>query len=418
MARQIKTIWIVNKYAMPPQYESRLRAIKFAHYLTLAGYKVIVFGASSMHNMSINLINDRSPYIRRKYDDIDFVHIKSRQYKKTAGINRILSEFEFFYRLRFHANKFEKPDYILQTAGPLIFNPILKYALKHNIPFVQESLDVWPDDFVDFGLISGRNPIMKILYAQAKYNCVQADALIYSWSGCYEYLKQKKWDMGNGGPVNLDKVFYINNGVDLNDFNQWKSTYILEDADLNSNRRKVIYLGSIRLANNVMQFVKAAEVLLSNKENVIFLIYGDGDDREKIIEYCRSHNLTNVVIKDKWVDPKYVPYILSQSYINILNYTENFGKHGISSSKMFQYMASGKPIVCNIDIYDNPIEKYKIGISKHFETSLEYAEAIESILNLSVSEYDAMCESAVKASKEFDYKHLTDQLIDVMNKIS
>ncbi len=216
----------------------------------------------------------------------------------------------------------------------------------------------------------------------------------------------------------MDKVFYINNGVDLNDFNQWKSTYTLEDVDLNSNRKKVIYLGSIRLANNVMQLVKAAEVLLSHKNNAIFLIYGDGDDREKIIEYCRLHNLTNVVIKDKWVDPKYVPFILSQSYINILNYTENFGRYGISSSKMFQYMASGKPIVCNIDIYYNPIEKYKIGISKHFESSLEYAEAIESILNLSVSEYDDMCESAVKASKEFDYKHLTDKLIDVMNKIS
>lgn len=414
----MKTVWIVNKYAMPPQYESRLRAIKFAHFLTLAGYKVIVFGASSMHNTNINLINDGAPYIRRKYDDIDFVHIKSRQYKKTAGLNRILSEFEFFYRLRFHVDKFEKPDYILQTAGPLIFNPILKYALKHSIPFIQESLDVWPDDFVDFGLISAKNPIMKILYAQAKYNCAQANALIYSWSGCYEYLKQKKWDMKNGGPVNLDKVFYINNGVDLNDFNQWKSTYTLEDVDLNSNRKKVIYLGSIRLANNVMQLVKAAEVLLSHKNNAIFLIYGDGDDREKIIEYCRLHNLTNVVIKDKWVDPKYVPFILSQSYINILNYTENFGRYGISSSKMFQYMASGKPIVCNIDIYYNPIEKYKIGISKHFESSLEYAEAIESILNLSVSEYDDMCESAVKASKEFDYKHLTDKLIDVMNKIS
>lgn len=414
----MKTVWIVNKYAMPPQYESRLRAIKFAHYLTLAGYKVIVFGASSMHNMEINLIKDRSPYIRKKYDDIDFVHIKSRQYRNTAGLNRILSEFEFYYRLRSCADKFEKPDCILQTAGPLISNPILKYALRHKIPFIQESLDVWPDDFVDLGLISSKNPIMKILYSQAKYNCAQSDALIYSWSGCYEYLKQKKWDMENGGPVNLDKVFYINNGVDLNDFNQWKSTYILQDADLNSHRKKIIYLGSLRLANNVMQLVKAAEVLLPHKEDAIFLIYGDGDDRGKIIEYCREHNLTNVVIKDKWVDPKYVPYILSQSYINILNYTENFGKHGISSSKMFQYMASGKPIVCNINIYDNPIEKYKIGISRHFESPLEYAKAIEAILNMSVSEYNDMCKSAVNASKEFDYKHLTDQLIDVMNIIS
>lgn len=418
MARQIKTIWIVNKYAMPPQYESRLRAIKFAHYLVQAGYKVLVFGSSVMHNMDINLIKNGSRYIRRQYGDIDFVHINTKMYHKTAGLSRIISDFQFFYRLRRYVNRFEKPDCIIQTTGPLLTNPLLKWSKKNNILFITENLDVWPDDFVDLGLISSKNPIIKILYSQAKYNCAQSDALIYSWYGCYEYLKQKKWDTENGGPVNFDKVFYINNGVDLNDFNQWKSTYILEDADLNSNRKKIIYLGSIRLANNVMQLIKAAEVLLPHKEDTIFLIYGDGDDRGKIIEYCREHNLTNVVVKDKWVDPKYVPYILSQSYINILNYTENFGKYGISSSKMFQYMASGKPIVCNIDIYDNPIEKYKIGISKHFESPLEYAEAIESILKLSVSEYNDMCKSAVNASKEFDYKHLTDQLIDVMNIIS
>ena len=39
----IKSIWLVNKYAMPPQYESRLRTIKFAHYLQEMGYKVTVF---------------------------------------------------------------------------------------------------------------------------------------------------------------------------------------------------------------------------------------------------------------------------------------------------------------------------------------------------------------------------------------
>ena len=38
-----KRIWLVNQYAMPPRLESRLRTIKFAHYLQKAGYEVTIF---------------------------------------------------------------------------------------------------------------------------------------------------------------------------------------------------------------------------------------------------------------------------------------------------------------------------------------------------------------------------------------
>ena len=56
----------------------------------------------------------------------------------------------------------------------------------------------------------------------------------------------------------MEKVFYINNGVDLKDFNCWKSVNILDDEDLRSDKKKIIYLGSIRLVNNVGQLIKAA----------------------------------------------------------------------------------------------------------------------------------------------------------------
>ena len=56
-----KRIWLVNQYAMPPRLESRLRTIKFAHYLQKAGYEVTIFASSIMHNMDIDLIEDPPP---------------------------------------------------------------------------------------------------------------------------------------------------------------------------------------------------------------------------------------------------------------------------------------------------------------------------------------------------------------------
>ena len=412
----MKNIWLVNKYAMPPQYESRLRTIKFAHYLQEMGYKVTVFGSSVMHNMDLDLIEDNSKYIERQYDDLHFVHIKSSQYKKTAGLSRIWSEIQFHYRLVKLAKHFEKPDVVVATTFPLISNPVLKYCHKHGIKYITEVLDWWPDDFVDFGLVSANNPVMKYLFKIAKNNYVQSDASVFSPEGCYKYFEDKGWDNGHGGPVDLSRVFYINNGVDLNDFNNWKNQFTIDDPDLSSSKKRIIYLGSIRYANNVEQLVKAAEIL-REREDVEFLIYGDGDDREPLIKYCNEHNLNNVIFKDKWIDPKYVPFVLSQSYLSVLNYTASFGKYGISSSKMFQYMASGKPIICNVNIMYSPIEKYSIGVSRDMESAKDYADAISSILNLSDEEYQSMCERALTAAKEFDYPYLTKKMAEVIEKL-
>lgn len=409
-----KRIWIVNKYAMPPQYEPRIQTIKTAHYLHLKGYDVIIFGASVMHNMDLNLIDDGSAYVVKDYDDLHFVHINTCSYKGAAGFKRVWSDFQFHYRLVRLAKRFPRPDVIIGTTYPLLSNPLMEYARRNNIKYITQSLDTWPDDFVNYGLIGKNNPITKLLFAQAKRNYVKADACVFSWCGCYYYMKEKKWDIESGGPVDLSKLHYINNGVDLNDFNSWKDKYIIDDPDLQSSKKKVIYLGSIRMVNNVEQLIKAAELLKKN-DDLVFIIYGDGDDRQKLINYCNTNGLTNVIFKDKWIDPKYVPYVLSQSYLNILNYiSSDFAVYGISSSKMFQYMAAGKPIVCNINIYDCPIASNNIGIAHEFSSVQEYADAIRSIIDLPKEEYDAMCERAREAVKEYDYPYLTKQMADVI----
>lgn len=413
-----KTIWFVNKYAMPPKYEPRLQTIKMAHYLTERGYDVVVFGASVLHNMDMNIIDDDSVYIEKCYNSLHFVHINTCSYKSTAGIKRVWSDVQFHYRLVRLASKFTKPDIIIATTCPLVTNPLLKFARRNRIKYITQSLDIWPDDFANFGLISKHNPVMKILYAQALYNYKQSDACVFSWCGCFNYMKEKKWDEDSGGPINLTKIHYINNGVDLSDFNVFREQYRISDEDLaDPNYKKIIYIGSIRLANKVGDLIKAAEILKERKD-IKFIIYGNGDDREPLVEYCKKNTLDNVVFKEKWVDPKYVPFIVSSAYINVANYiSSDFARYGISSSKMFQYMAAGKPIICNIDIFECPITKNNIGIAKEFKSSEEYAQAIESIVDLQDCEYVEMCNRSREVAKEFDYNYLTDKLIGVIENI-
>ena len=417
LGKQIKNIWLVNKYAMPPKYESRLRTIKFAHYLQQMGYSVTVFGGSVMHNMNIDLIDDGSLYIERQYDDLRFVHIRSLPYQGTAGVKRILSEIQFHYNLVKVMKKMPIADLIVATTDALISNPVLNFAHKNGIKYVKEVLDMWPDIFTDMGLIGAKNPAMKYLWYRAKKNYTESDASVFSLTGCFDYIRTKGWDKEHGGSVDMCKIHYINNGVDLKDFERWKTENTIDDEDLKSDKKKVIYLGSIRLVNNVRQLIHAAEKL-KDLEDTIFLIYGDGDDREALIQYCREHNMSNVKFKEKWTDPKYIPFILSKSYLNILNYiSSDFAKYGISSSKMFQYMASGRPMVCNINLPQCPITNNKIGIAREMKGENDYAAAIRSLLDLPIEEYNAICQCAQETAKIYDYENLTKQMVKVIKEI-
>ena len=408
-----KTVWLVNQYAMPPQYESRLRTIKFAQYLQTKGYKVTIFASSIMHNMDIDLIEGDEPYIECDYDDLHFVHIKAKNYHNN-GVNRIISSFQFHWRMVKFAQKFKKPDVIVQTALIPFGNVISRLAKKTRAKYIVEVLDLWPNSLVELGVAKASNPVIKYLYHLEYKQYQHADELVFSQEGGPDYLSDRKWYKEQGGKLNREHVNYINNGVDLHDFDAFKSEHILEDEDLrNDSIKKVIYIGSIRFANNVGSLIDAAK-RLQDLENVKILIYGNGDDRPMLEKRCKDEGISNVVFKQNWIDPKYVPYVLSKSYVNVLNYMPGqFGTYGGSQSKMFQYMASGHPICCNLEMMYCPIQKNIIGIAKVFSDADEYAGAIRRLLTMPKDEYEAMCQRARKTAEAFDYQALTNKLVEL-----
>jgi glycosyltransferase involved in cell wall biosynthesis len=411
----VKRIWLVNQYAMPPEYESRLRTIKFAQYLIEAGYDVTIFASSMMHNMGIDLITDGLPYIERSYGNLKFIHIKTGAYKGNS-ILRLWSMLQFPLKLFYFKKCFDKPDIIIHTATVPFGNVMYYTAKRLRAKYIVEVLDLWPEGFVAFNLISPRNPFLKLAYKAERWLYAKADKLIFSMEGGRDYIIEKKWDTSHKGIVDVKKISYINNGVDVNDFHSNSNNYFLDDADiLDESTFKVTYLGSIRLANGLQYLIDAASYLKENSK-IKFLIYGDGDDRDGLEKYCLENGITNVLFKQKWIDPKYVPFVLSHSSLNVLNYQPNsIWKYGGSQSKLFQYMASGKPICSNLEMGYCPINKYNLGIAKNFKSAKEYSDAILSLVNMDAISYDEMCNRARVVALQYDYKILTNKLIEILN---
>ena len=406
-----KTIWLVNVYALPPDKELRIQTLKRAKYLVKRGFDVYVFCGSHLHNSKDNLIKDKKLYLHYKHENINYIHIRNCSYGNSY-LKRILSLMQFYFRLFQVSTFFNKPDIISLYSSIPFSNVVYYLAKKYQAKLVLEVVDLWPEVFVSLGLVTKYNLFLHLSYFNEKWIYKRADTIVFSMEGGVDYIRDKKWDIDSGGPINLSKVRYINNGVDLDDFNHDLVVHSLDDQDLiDENIFKVVYLGSIRQANGVDLIIDVAKQL-SNNKSIKYLIYGDGPERVKLKSRIEKENISNVILKQEWVELKFVPYILSKSSLNLLNYAQNsIFRYGGSQSKSFQYMASGKPICSNIEMAYCPINKFNLGIAKNFKNAKEYSEAILGIYNMSRKEYNQLCNNAILTAKKYDYEYLTNKYV-------
>ena len=404
-------VWIVNHYAIPPSMGGLVRHYYFSKYLQKNGHKVKIFTSSKIHNTEINMIQDEALYKEQLMDGVEYTFVRSRDYKGN-GLDRIVNMIDFPFQIRRTMKTFykqEKPD-VIYTSSPDLFVAFfaLLFGRGHKIPVVVEIRDLWPESIVEYNGMSKKNPIIQVLYQLEKWIYKKADRLIFTMPGGKDYIKDKKWDK----VVDLEKVFHVNNGVDLEEFDNNVKTLTLTDNDLEDDSKfKVVYVGSIRRANNVENLVQVAKVLSEQQENDIsILIYGDGTERAQLEKECQEGELHNIKFKGK-VDKKYIPYILSKSDLNILNYKQaGTWKYGGSQNKQFEYLASGRPICSNVKMGHSIIEKFACGVEENIDTVKRYVEVIRVYKEMPKEVYEEQCTNARTAAEGYDYEILGSKI--------
>lgn len=409
-----KRIWIVNYYTGTPETVGNPRYLQFARRFKDAGYDVVTFNSSLSAKTQEEQTAKGQLFLERNYGDYKFVHVNVPAYKGN-GLARMKSIFFFAWSLKKHCKEFDRPDVILHNIHTPFDFPIVWAAKELNAKYVAEAWDAWPDVFAHLGLISRVNPAFKVFEWIEKKLYQNADQIVFTILGMKERIRNKGWSTETGGKVDLNRVHYINNGVDLEAFDKDKMTWLRKDADLHDPKTlKVVYLGSINKANNVHTLIDAAK-LLQDLGYYRFFIYGDGVDREELECKVKNEGITNVVFKEKRIPLCEVAWVVSQANVNIMNYQKGFGYMGVSSGKMFQYLAAGKPIVCNVNIaYDDVITDNHIGLARDIETPEAFAQAIRDLAEQPRVSYDAMCERVRKVAEMFDYKKLAAEEIQVL----
>ena len=403
-------IWLINHYAVPPRYYPLARQNYFAKYLMRAGHEVTIFAASTVHNSDLNLIEDDTPYREDVVDGVHYVLIRCKSYHGN-GVSRILNMLEFARKLPGVCNKYPRPDAIVATSmPPMSCAAGIKLARKYGCRGIAEIADLWPESIVAYGIAGPHNPAVLWLRRLEKWIYKKADAVVFTMEGAYDYILEQGWER----EIPRSKVHYINNGVDLEQFRYNREHFTVDDPDLTDpDTFKVIYTGSIRKVNNLGLLLDAAKELRDPR--VRFLIWGDGDEREALQQRVAEENISNVVFKGR-VEKKYVPYITSCADLNIAHNTpSSLFRFGISFNKLFDYLAAGKPVLSDFPCPYNPAVLLHASLCVDDPTAQNIAQAVTQVAAMDREQYNELCSNAEKAAVEYDFRNLTNKLLQVIN---
>lgn len=411
-------VWIFNHYAGNMFFDKGGRHYCFAKYLKRMGWEPVIFCANAKHGKAERFFEEDPLWQEHRAEEIDvpFVFVKGRTYAGN-GKQRVLNMFDFYRNVQKAAKEYakthDKPDVIYASSvHPLTIVAGIRLAKRFGVKCVGEVRDLWPESLIAYGMAGPHHPAVLVLRRLEKWIYRKADAMVFTMEGAYDYIVNQGWEKD----ISRSKVYYINNGVDLEVYDSNRTRFAYADADLDDpDTFKAVYTGSVRAANHVEKLIEEAAVLKEEKKDSIrILIYGDGERRSELEKEAQARGLDHLIFKGA-VKKTMVPYILSKCDLCLLDGpVEAIARYGVSLNKSFEYLASAKPTLANAKLSYDYFGENGAGIVREFATPRAFAKEIIRFAEMPPDVYQCFCDNARKTAQEFDFSVLTQRLAEVL----
>lgn len=259
--------------------------------------------------------------------------------------NKLLDFFDEFQLMDYHFRfvrelkklfKKEKPDLIYQRHS--IFNASgIALAKYFSIPIILEvnNSEVW-------GKKNWSRLVFEKLAAKIERIAFQNANIIGVVS---EVVKDQIVPLG----AMEEKIVINPNGVDVNEFSpEIDASEIREKLKL---EKKIVvgFIGTFTRWHGVEILFEAALEVISKKSNVVFLLIGDGNLKSNLESKTKELGLQNKILFTGIIPHNEAPKYLSACDILVSPHLgfESGQKFFGSPTKLFEYMAIGKPIIAS-----------------------------------------------------------------------
>ena len=401
-----KHVWLVNHYAQEPGHAGGTRHFSIAEHLPESGWSASIIAAS------VELNTGRQRLVageKKKWESIGgipFLWIRTPEYHGN-GVGRFWNMLVFSMRVLMPSvtSKLQRPDVVVgSSVHPFAAWSGFVLARRLGVPFVFEVRDLWPQTLVDLGRLNDKSPVTWLLRRLEIYLYRKAGRIVVLLPRAADYIVP----LG----ISREKICWIPNGVEMID-----STGPVYKGD--DEHFTYMYFGAHGTANGLDNILRAMHEIEKSRSssNIRLRLIGDGPMKSSLMELADSLDLSSVSFEAP-VPKEDIPALAAQADAFVFPLVDApVFKYGISSNKLFDFMAAARPIVFCCRAVNNPIADAGAGVTVAPGDIKSLATAMTELSQLPLEKRLVMGQLGREyVSQRHDFRILAKNFADELNQ--
>lgn len=304
-----------------------------------AGHRVTVITCAPNHPRGELYPGYRN--LPHQWDELDGIRILRVGTYLTANegtVRRTLNYVSYLSSSVLFARLVGEVDVVISTS-PQFFCGMAGYwvSLIKRVPWILEIRDLWPESIVAVGAL--RQPhLIRFLEAVETFLYRKADHIVSVTHSFKDHIAKR-------GVASRD-ISVLTNGADLDHFvPAQRENGVRREFGL-TGRFVASYIGTHGMAHGLETVLQAAD-LLRHEEKIVFLLAGDGAERQRLMSIKEQLCLKNVLMLPQ--QPKaQVPELLAASDVCLVLLKNQPLFETVIPSKIFEAMAMERPVLLGV----------------------------------------------------------------------
>ena len=370
-------ILYVSQYFPPEMGAPAARVSELSRYWAEAGHQVTVLTGFPNHPDGVIRPEYRRHFrkliFRENMGGVGVVRSWLLPFPNRQPLERILNYSSFCASAAIAGSLLDRPDVVIATSPQLLVGLSGWWIAKlKRVPFVLEVRDLWPESLTAVGIGDSRSSLHRALSSIAAFLYRKADRIVVV-SPAFQQRLEKDW------LVSKSKISTVQNGVETELFCPQKNSGGLRASLGLEGKFVVSYIGTLGLAHGLTTIIEAAEILRYRAPDVVFLVVGEGADRQRILRLADEKKLTNIYFQPQQPRERVPAYIsASDACLVLLKKSDVF--ETVIPTKMLEFMSCARPVILGVNGQARAIlEGCRGGVYVEPESASELCAAIEQL---------------------------------------